>query len=133
MLGRDPRELAAVFAGGALGALLRALLGLALVTRSGGWPWATFVVNIVAAFLLGYVSTRLLERLPASNYQRPFLGTGICGGLSTFATMNVEIVRLVQDDAWTVALSYTAASLVGGLLALHFATMLVRRRVGARL
>jgi CrcB protein len=124
----DPRELLAVFAGGAVGAVLRALLGQALSAPDGSWPWATFVVNVVAAFLLGYAATRLLERLPVSSYRRPFLGTGVCGGLSTFSTMQVEVVRMVQADAYAVAVGYVVASLVCGLVALHLATALVRRR-----
>ena len=131
--GRDPRELAAIFTGGALGTVLRALLGQAIRTPAGAWPWATFVVNLVAAFALGYFLTRLLERLPASNYRRPFLGTGICGGLSTFSTMNVELVRLFQDGAWVVGVGYAVASLVAGLAALHLASMLVRRGARVRL
>ena len=45
------------------------------------WPWPTFTVNIVGAILLGYFTIRLLERQPSSSYRRPFLGTGLCGGL----------------------------------------------------
>ena len=126
-MGHDRRELLAIFVGGAIGAWARALLGLWLVPSSGGWPWSTFLVNVLAAFMLGYFSTRLLERLPATNYQRPFLGTGLCGGLSTFSTMQVEVVRLFQHGAWDVAVSYVLASLLAGLLALHLATALVRR------
>lgn len=131
MSGRDPRELLAIFAGGALGAVARALLGEWLTTPAGGWPWATFVVNLVAAFALGYFTTRLLERLPASNYRRPFVGTGICGGLSTFSTMQVEIVRLFVHGSWTVAIGYTLASVVGGLFLMQLASAMVRR-VGVR-
>jgi CrcB protein len=129
MLGRDPREVLAIFAGGAIGTVARAALGVSLVHGDGAWPWATFFVNIVAAFALGYFSTRLLERLPASSFRRPFLGTGICGGLSTFSTMNVEIVRLVQAEAWAVAVGYALASLACGLIAVHLGTQVVRRVV----
>lgn len=132
MLGREPRELLAIFVGGAIGALARAGLGQWLVASKGSWPWDTFTVNVVAALLLGYFTTRLLERLPASNYRRPFLGTGICGGLSTFSTMQVEIVRMVQADAWAVVIGYLAASIVCGLFAVHLGTALARR-VGVRL
>lgn len=126
---RDPRELVAIFVGGAIGSLARAWVGTALVTGPHRWPWATFVVNVVAAFLLGYVATRLLERLPVSSYQRPLVGTGVCGGLSTFSTMQIEIVRLIQDGDWIVAASYVAASIVAGYLALHLATSMARRGV----
>lgn len=132
MFGKDPRELLAVFAGGAIGTVARAGLATALATRPGAWPWATFIVNMVAAFMLGYFSTRLLERLPVSSFRRPLLGTGFCGGLSTFSTMQVEIVRLFESGAWLIAVSYTAASIVGGLVMLQLATAMVRR-VGVRL
>ena len=72
----DARELAAIFAGGFLGAIARAELVEALPHDPGEWPWATFVVNVAGAFLLGYFVTRLQERLPLSAYRRPFLGTG---------------------------------------------------------
>jgi CrcB protein len=126
---RDLRELGAIFVGGAVGSLARAWVGLHLATSPHQWPWGTFVVNVAAAFLLGYVSTRLLERLPVSSYQRPFLGTGICGGLSTFSTMQIEVVRLFQSGDWPVALSYVVASILAGYAALHLATALVRRAV----
>ncbi len=57
-----------------------------LPDKGGQWPWTTFTVNIVGAFMLGYFTTRLQERLPLSSYRRPFLGTGICGALTTFST-----------------------------------------------
>lgn len=126
---RDVRELGAIFVGGAVGSLARAWVGLHLDGAPDRWPWGTFAVNVVAAFLLGYFSTRLLERLPASSYQRPFLGTGICGGLSTFSTMQIEVVRLFQAGAWVTGVGYVAASVVSGYVALHLATALVRRAV----
>jgi CrcB protein len=92
----DSRELAAIFAGGFLGALARAELAEALPYRAGRWPWATFIVNIVGAFLLGYLTTRLQERLPVSAYRRPLLGTGFCGALTTFSTMQLELLRMLD-------------------------------------
>jgi CrcB protein len=123
----DRREIAAIFVGGALGTLLRAMLGEAFPGSATAWPWPTFTVNIVAASLLGYFVTRLQERLPLSSYRRPLLGTGLCGGLSTFSTMQVEIVKMLGAHAWGLAAGYAAASITGGYLAVHLATAMVRR------
>jgi CrcB protein len=127
LFGHDNRELAAVFAGGALGTVARAALGTFAAPDPARWPWPTFVVNILGAFLLGYFTTRLLERLPVSSYRRPLLGTGLCGGLTTFSTMQVETIKMLEHHNYGLAISYTAASLVAGLFAVYLATTLVRR------
>ncbi|MEE6176054.1 fluoride efflux transporter CrcB [Mycobacterium sp. 050134] len=127
MANRDYRELAAVFAGGAMGTLARSALNTAVAPNASHWPWTTFTVNIVGAFLLGYFTTRLLERLPASSYRRPLLGTGLCGGLTTFSTMQVETIKMIEHGHWGMAVGYTASSLALGLLAVHVASGLVRR------
>lgn len=123
----DRRELAAIFVGGALGTVVRASLGTVFATDPTRWPWPTFTVNLLGAFLLGYFTTRLLERLPLSNYRRPLVGTGLCGGLTTFSTMQVETVHMLDHHRYTLAAGYTAASITAGLLAVFAATALVRR------
>ena len=123
----DPRELAAVFAGGALGALARALLEDALPHDPGSWPWATFAVNVAGAALLGWAVTRLQERLPLSAYRRPFLGTGICGGLTTFSALQVELLQMLDAHRYALAALYAGASLGAGLIAVGLTTNLVRR------
>lgn len=123
----DRRELAAVFAGGAVGTLARAGFEELAAPDPGHWPWPTFVVNIVGAFLLGVFVTRLLERLPLSSYRRPFLGTGICGGLTTFSTMQVETLKMIEHSHYGLAVGYLAASIAAGLVAVYLGTALVRR------
>jgi CrcB protein len=123
----DRRTVAAVFAGGAVGTLARALIGTAFPITPAQWPWPTFAVNVVGAFLLGYFTTRLQERLPLSSYRRPALGTGLCGGLTTFSTMQVEIVKMFEGGHVALALGYAAASVAAGYAAIQVATALVRR------
>jgi fluoride exporter len=123
----DRREIAAVFAGGALGTLARAALAQAFPHAATAWPWPTFAVNIVASFLLGYFVTRLQERLPLSSYRRPLLGTGLCGGLSTFSTMQLEIVKMLDAHAWGLAAGYATASIAAGYAAIQLSTAIVRR------
>jgi CrcB protein len=123
----DGRLIAAVFAGGAAGALARAALVRAAAPAPGSWPWVTFAVNLAGAFLLGYLVTRLQERLPPSTYVRPLLGTGFCGALTTFSTMQLELVELVDDGHAGLAIGYGLASIGGGFAAVFLATQLVRR------
>ena len=123
----DAREIAAIFAGGAIGALLRTALTDLAGPDPGSWPWATFAVNICGAFLLGYFTTRLQERLPLSTYRRPLIGTGFCGALTTFSTMQVELLRIIDAGHVPLAALYLTASIACGLAAVHLATALVRR------
>jgi CrcB protein len=82
---------------------------------------------VVGAFLLGYFATRLQERLPLSAYRRPFLGAGVCGALTTFSTMQLELLRILDRGDLVLASAYTCASLGCGFVALLVATKLVRR------
>jgi CrcB protein len=123
----DPRELAAIFAGGFAGAIARVAVARSLADDPSSWPWATFAVNIAGAFLLGYFATRLQERLPLSAYRRPFLGTGFCGGFTTFSTLQIELLRMLDDGRIGLAAGYAAASIVCGLTAVALAAALVRR------
>lgn len=127
MFSFDRRELVAVFAGGAVGTLARAGVEALAAPDPGRWPWPTFIVNIVGAFLLGYFVTRLLERLPTSSYRRPLLGTGFCGGLTTFSTMQVETIKMLEHGHHGLAIGYTIASIAAGLLAVYVATAMTRR------
>lgn len=123
----DATELAAIFAGGFVGAVARAALVEALPHHTGQWPWATFTVNIVGAFAAGYFTTRLQERLPLSTYRRPLLGTGLCGALTTFATMQLELLDMLDDDHVGLAFGYATVSVSCGFVAVAIATNVVRR------
>jgi CrcB protein len=123
----DRQELAAIFAGGFVGAVARAALERILVAPAGQWPWATFIVNMLGAALLGYFVTRLQERLPPSLYRRAFLATGICGALTTFSTVMAELAKMLEGGHVALAVVYAAVSIAGGFAAVFLATKLVRR------
>ena len=94
---------------GAAGAVSRWAVELA-VPSVGGFPLATLLINVSGAFGLGLLGVLLLERLPPTRYLRPLLGIGFLGAYTTFSTMAMEGVRLVEDGArryaaWNLVLS----------------------------
>ena len=123
----DRRELAAIFAGGALGAAIRTGLTDLAPTHTGHWPWVTFSANVIGCLLLGYFVTRLQERLPITAYRRPLLGTGLCGALTTFSTFQLELLRMLDRGDDALAAGYLAASIVAGFAGVALGTALVRR------
>jgi fluoride exporter len=123
----DRRELASIFVGGMAGALLRVWVGMQFSSTAPDWPWATFIINITGTVALAYFATRLQERLPLSTYRRPFLGTGFCGAYTTFSTMQVEVLTMLDHDRYGLAVGYAAASVAAGYFAIWATTALVRR------
>ena len=123
----DRRELGAIFAGGAIGAAVRTWLAQVTGTPLGHWPWPTFAVNVVGCLLLGYLVTRLQERLPITAYRRPLLGTGLCGGLTTFSTFQLELLHMLDRDELVLPLLYAGASTVAGFAGVALGTAIVRR------
>lgn len=125
----DPVLVGCVALGGALGGTARYAVAQALPRVGTGFPWATLVVNLVGAAVLGFVLVALADRPPPADRWRAFLGTGVCGGFTTFSTLSVEAVLLTRDGAATTAVGYVVASVVAGL-AMVIIGMWSARQVG---
>ena len=125
------RKLPAIYAGGVAGALLRVGLAQAAPVGPGGWPWATFAVNMAGALLLGYFFA-LFRDHPEESLHHPFLGTGICGTLTTFSTMQLELFEMVDGGRLGLAAAYCAATLAPGYLCVRLGIALERRPELAR-
>ncbi|WP_374108545.1 CrcB family protein [Isoptericola sp. S6320L] len=117
---RDLRLLGLVAVGGAVGSCLRYAVSLALPAEPGGWPWATFAVNVVGAFALGW----LLEALAVHGREtdrlrrlRLFGGTGVLGGFTTYSSLALDVETLLSGGQWHTALAYGGATLLLGLVA----------------
>jgi CrcB protein len=107
------RRIAAIYLGGVLGALARVGLAEAAPHGPDGWPWATFAANMVGALLLGYFFARLRDH-PEDSVAHPFLTTGICGTLTTFSTLQLELFEMVDAGHLVLAAAYIAATLAAG-------------------
>jgi CrcB protein len=105
--------------GGAIGTNARYGIGrwLGEVTWSKGFPLGTFVINVTGSFVLGAAAVLILERLPPA-YQNWYLlvGTGFCGGYTTFSTFEWETFKLVRDGSLWMALANVAGSVAVGFL-----------------
>ncbi|HEX3540983.1 MAG TPA: fluoride efflux transporter CrcB [Acidimicrobiales bacterium] len=113
----DPRTLAAIALGGALGAPARYGLAQVIHVAPDSFPWATFVTNVSGSFALGVVLAVLLKRHPPPRYVRAFVATGFLGAYTTYSTFAVETDLLVKDGHPLIAATYVVASLLLGFSA----------------
>lgn len=100
-----------VLAGG-LGAVCRYLVDGMVRARFGdALPWGTMIINVTGSLVLGLLTGLVLFQGTPDAW-RAVLGTGFCGGYTTFSTASFETVRLAQRGANRLALTYAAATLV---------------------
>lgn len=118
-------SLAAVAAGGALGASLRWLMGLWLVRP--GFPWATLTVNILGSAAIGLLWVLLVTRYDAAQPWRAFLFTGLLGGFTTFSAFALETLQLLEQGAAGRASIYIMASVAACLFACWAGMSLARQ------
>lgn len=102
--------LAAVAAGGVLGAEARYGVGVLLPHADGAWPWSTLLINVSGCVLIGVLMVVITEVRDAHRLVRPFLGVGLLGGYTTFSTATVETLALLSVGRPVAAVGYLAAT-----------------------
>ena len=116
--------------GGGIGAVLRYGVGLLAARVSpaalGGWPVATFAVNLVGSFLIGVLVGGLLARVSGGEAMRAFLLTGLLGGFTTFSAFSLELGEMALHKQYAMALGYGGVSVFGGVGAFLLGMWLVR-------
>ncbi|WP_043266060.1 CrcB family protein [Streptomyces sp. CT34] len=122
----------AVAVGGAIGAAARYGAALIWPTGPGAFPWTTLAVNVSGCALMGVLMVLITEVWTAHRLLRPFLGTGILGGFTTFSTYVVDIERLVEAHRVAAAPAYLAATLLAALAAVTAAMTATRALFGLR-
>lgn len=113
-----------VMAGGAIGAALRYLTGLALAPR-GGWPWGTLAVNLAGGLAMGVLAGMML-RDGSSETLRLFLGVGLLGGFTTFSAFSLESWQMIERGAIALAAGYALLSVAGSIAALALGLWIAR-------
>jgi CrcB protein len=125
----DGTVLAAIAVGGATGAVARYLIGQAWPTPAGVFPASTLAINVLGCALIGILMVLVTDVWSRPRLLRPFLGTGVLGGFTTFSTYAVDTQRLVAGAHTVTALLYLALTPIGALLAVWMTATATRRLV----
>jgi len=117
-----------VGAGGCLGSMVRYLTVVSIDKKLNSvFPFGTFTVNLLGSFILGVVMAMILKKTGTHHEEwRLFIGTGFCGGFTTFSAFAAENMNLFEQKFPGTALLYIAFSLIGGLLAVWTGFALTR-------
>lgn len=111
------KSLLFVALGGGLGSVLRYLANVTIAKNlPGKLHYATFLVNIIGCLLIGFLIGYLQKSQPNNETLKLLLVTGFCGGFTTFSTFGLENYSFIQSDNFIAALSYTALSIIIGIL-----------------
>jgi CrcB protein len=117
-LGWDRDVLLVIFAGGCLGGWARYAVTSAAAAGRYAFPWSTFAVNVIGAFVLGAVVVVAMQRR-SRRLLRPLVGTGFCGALTTFSSVVVAAAQMFAHHRAATAAGYLAATTVAGVAAAY--------------
>jgi CrcB protein len=119
-----------VAAGGALGSVLRYIVGLWTLRGFGpSFPWGTLAVNVTGSFLIGVLSEAIARKFGASAEMRVFLITGILGGYTTFSAFSLDAITLMEGGEPVTAAIYVGASVLLSAIAVFAGLALMRAMV----
>jgi fluoride exporter len=104
-----------VATGAALGGVSRFLISECYKSDAAKFPYTTCFINLVGSFFLGMIVAWSIK-LPLSNSLKLFLGTGFCGGFTTFSTFSLDWLALIQNGNASLGITYVLVSVLGGLL-----------------
>lgn len=107
-----------VMIGGAIGAAARFGLARAIPHTQAGWPWHTFLANVLGGLLMGLLTAYVMRSGAAGENARLFAGVGLLGGFTTFSAFSLEMAQMVERGELALAGGYALSSVLVALLAL---------------
>jgi CrcB protein len=118
--------------GGAIGSLLRYQAGVIWPTPTGTFPTTTLLINLLGCLVIGAFMIVITQVWDAHRLVRPFFGTGVLGGFTTFSTYCLDIVTLVRLGHPASAVGYLLLTAFGAMLGVALGMLGTRRLVAAR-
>ena len=116
-----------VFIGAGIGGALRHGVNVAAARLFGyGFPFGTFIVNVVGSFAMGLLAGYFIYRPGVPQHLRLFLTTGVLGGFTTFSSFSLDAALLIERHAYALAAGYVIGSVAAGLSALFFGLAVFR-------
>lgn len=112
--------------GGAIGSVLRYLIGLININEATTFPYKTLIINVIGSLLIGITVALANKFTNADSNIILFIKVGICGGFTTFSTFALETTNLVQGGKYLIAFSYIMLSLVLSVLAVFSAQLIIK-------
>jgi fluoride exporter len=102
--------------GGTIGSVLRYFVSCLSLPTFYHFPMGTLFVNLLGAFVLGWFVARVAPLQSISQEVKAGISTGIIGSFTTFSTLSVEVIQLIQDSFYLWLFLYLSISVVGGLI-----------------
>ena len=116
-----------VFIGAGIGGALRHGVNVGAARMFGfGFPFGTFIVNVVGSFTMGLFAGYFAYRAGVPQHFRLFLTTGFLGGFTTFSTFSLDAAVLIERHSYAAAAAYVLGSIAAGLAALFFGLAVFR-------
>lgn len=112
--------------GGAIGSVIRYLIGLININEATAFPYKTLIINIVGSLLIGIVVALAGKYTNANSNIILFIKVGICGGFTTFSTFALESTNLIQSGKYLLAFAYIALSVILSILAVFSAQIIIK-------
>ena len=117
----------AVALGGAVGSVLRYLIGLIPLNEKYLFPAKTFAVNVLGCFIIGLITALILKSSSLNSRLILFLKVGICGGFTTFSTFALESSNLLKNGHTGIAILYMALSIAVGISFALIAEFIIKK------
>ncbi len=122
------KQIYAIAAGGAIGALLRYWISMIIFANVGrSFPWGTLVVNIIGSFLIGFLSIFFIDKLAITSEWKSFWLIGLLGAFTTFSAFSLETVNLIERADYLSASMNVLANVFACILAAIFGIVIAKQ------